>query len=98
MRTLSKTVYLIAVASLTFWGCSEGKSKPASKKETPNLLIILADNMGYGDPLSYNPDSKISTPNIDRDVGRGNEVRQRPCRGPRVRTFALWAVDRSFSS
>ncbi len=31
----------------------------------PHLVIILVDDMGYGDPGCYNPDSKIPTPAID---------------------------------
>jgi len=30
------------------------------------VVIILADDMGYGDPQCYNADSKCVTPNIDR--------------------------------
>lgn len=37
----------------------------------PNVLIILADDMGYGDPRCFNADSKIPTPNIDRLAGEG---------------------------
>lgn len=33
--------------------------------ESPNIVFILADDMGYGDPGCYNPDSQIPTPNID---------------------------------
>lgn len=40
-----------------------GEIAAASKK--PNILIILVDDMGLGDLSCYNPDSKISTPNID---------------------------------
>ncbi len=32
----------------------------------PNIVIILADDMGWGDPGCYNPQSKSPTPNIDR--------------------------------
>ncbi|WP_231956338.1 sulfatase-like hydrolase/transferase [Posidoniimonas polymericola] len=31
----------------------------------PNVVIILVDDMGYGDPGCFNPESRISTPNID---------------------------------
>lgn len=35
-------------------------------EEQPNIVIILVDDMGYGDARCYNPDSKIPTPHIDR--------------------------------
>jgi arylsulfatase A-like enzyme len=31
----------------------------------PHIVIILVDDMGYGDPGCYNPDSRIPTPHID---------------------------------
>ncbi len=31
----------------------------------PNVILILADDMGYGDIKAYNPSSKIPTPNLD---------------------------------
>ena len=34
--------------------------------ERPNILMILADDLGYGDVSYLNPDSKITTPNIDQ--------------------------------
>ncbi len=37
----------------------------------PNIVFILADDMGYGDPRCFNPQSKIPTPNIDRLAGQG---------------------------
>lgn len=32
----------------------------------PNVIIILADDMGYGDIQAINPNSKIRTPNLDK--------------------------------
>lgn len=37
----------------------------------PNLVVILADDMGYGDPRCYNHESKIPTPNLDRLAAGG---------------------------
>ena len=32
----------------------------------PNIIFLMADDLGYGDLGSFNPESKIPTPNIDR--------------------------------
>lgn len=37
----------------------------------PNIVYILADDLGIGDISGYNPDSKIITPNIDRMIDGG---------------------------
>ena len=37
----------------------------------PNIVFILADDMGYGDVQTLNPKSKIPTPNIDRLAREG---------------------------
>jgi len=37
----------------------------------PNILLILADDLGYGDLRCYNAESKVPTPNIDRLAGEG---------------------------
>ena len=37
----------------------------------PNIVFILADDMGYGDLGCYNPDSKIPTPNMDSLASQG---------------------------
>jgi arylsulfatase A-like enzyme len=45
---------------------------PAAKATYPNSLVILADDLGYGDVHCYNPErGKIQTPNLDRLASQG---------------------------
>lgn len=37
----------------------------------PNIIVILVDDMGYGDPGCYNSESKIPTPRIDSIAREG---------------------------
>lgn len=53
--------------------------KPASK---PNILILLADDLGYGDPGCYNPNSRIATPHIDRLAREGMRFTDAHAPGP----------------
>ncbi|MEW4452412.1 arylsulfatase [Bremerella sp. JC817] len=39
--------------------------------DRPNIVILYADDMGYGDLHANNPDSKIPTPNLDRLASEG---------------------------
>lgn len=41
------------------------------KSPRPNIVIILADDLGYGDVGCYNKESKIPTPNLDRLAQQG---------------------------
>ena len=41
------------------------------EKKLPNILFILADDLGYGDVSCYNSESKVPTPNIDRLAREG---------------------------
>ena len=39
--------------------------------QSPNIVFILADDMGYGDFHALNPEGKIPTPNMDRIARAG---------------------------
>ena len=43
----------------------------AAEARLPNIVILYADDMGYGDLGVQNPDSKIPTPNLDRLAREG---------------------------
>lgn len=48
---------------------SRGPTKRVAAR--PNILIILVDDMGYGDARCFNPESKIATPHIDELARNG---------------------------
>lgn len=39
--------------------------------QKPNIVFLMVDDMGYGDPSCYNPESKIPTPQLDRLAAEG---------------------------
>ena len=43
----------------------------ATAADKPNILIILADDLGYGDVRCYNPEAKVPTPHLDRLAHEG---------------------------
>jgi len=47
-------------------------------KELPNIVFILADDMGYGDLSSYGA-TRIQTPNIDRLAEEGMQFTDGHC-------------------
>jgi arylsulfatase A len=50
--------------------------------ERPNIVVILVDDMGYGDPGCFNPKSKIPTPNIDSLAQEGIRFTDAHAPGP----------------
>ena len=52
----------LAVTSLSFVACQSEKKE---KDQKPNIIYILADDMGYGD-LSINGQKHFQTPNLDQ--------------------------------
>ena len=63
MRT--KTLLLFILCNFLVKGVIKGQSK------LPNIIIIYADDMGYGDLNCQNPESKIPTPYLDQLASEG---------------------------
>ena len=59
-----KNLILILCATVAF-SCAQRQS------DIPNIIVILADDLGYGDINALNPSGKIPTPYLDRLVGEG---------------------------
>ena len=49
----------------------EAFAQSTDKAQTPNILIITVDNVGYGDLHVYNKESQIITPHIDKLASEG---------------------------
>lgn len=53
-------------------GCQSGQNIEENQPvQLPNIVIIYADDMGYGDLNCQNPGSKIPTPNLDKLASEG---------------------------
>jgi len=63
---INKTHLAFPVLAL-FAGACNTEKEPAN----PNIVIIYADDMGYGDLNVQNPDSKIPTPYLDQLAAEG---------------------------
>ncbi len=66
-------VLLLAALMLPWsWlNAQQVEGAPAEASRKPNIVIILADDLGYGDVTSYYPKGKIPTPRIDALAAQG---------------------------
>lgn len=46
-------------------------AQASATRDRPNIVVILADDMGSGDPGAYNSASRVPTPHLDRLAGEG---------------------------
>jgi len=66
-----RTLSVLLVVGTTLSGCGGHPSEPTSR---PNILLLVADDLGYADLGSYGGD--VSTPNIDALADRGMRFSQ----------------------
>ncbi|MBX2841343.1 MAG: sulfatase-like hydrolase/transferase [Flammeovirgaceae bacterium] len=71
---MNKLIYFTLI--LVILSCNsqqqiQNKEETVAQIQKPNIIFILADDMGYGDLKSLNPDSDIPTPNMDKIVNEG---------------------------
>ncbi len=66
IHTLNKLTHIVVLLLIMLFG----RSDPAlAEPDRPNILLIMADDMGYSDLGSYG--SRIDTPNLDRMAQNG---------------------------
>jgi len=65
----TQLVFLLIIGTLAFAWSQPAESAAADRP--PNILLILADDLGYGDLSCYNPQSQVATPNLDRLATQG---------------------------
>ena len=69
---LSQVFLTIFTLLLTAGGRKNDKViNPGDRIKKPNIIYILADDLGYGDLRSLNPDSHIPTPHMDKLLHEG---------------------------
>ncbi|TWU34233.1 sulfatase family protein [Novipirellula artificiosorum] len=77
-RLLSVAVAAVLIGT----GPGLAKSDDRPNDDRPNIVLILVDDMGYGDPGCFNPESKIPTPNIDSLATSGMRFTDAHAPGP----------------
>src|SRR3954447_11227001 len=64
MSLMLRVGVAVALATGTAWAA------PEAERRTPNIVIILADDIGYGDLGCYGA-TRVKTPNLDRLAAAG---------------------------
>lgn len=73
MLTPSPSPARLLVALALAWALPALAGRPSGAADVPpNLVVILADDLGYGDVSAYNPErGRIPTPHVDRLAAEG---------------------------
>ncbi len=69
LMVLRKSTLFLSLASFVFLWLMQ--ALPCLAENLPNVVLILADDLGYGDLRCYHAASKIATPHVDRLAAEG---------------------------
>lgn len=67
----SLLVFITTGTIFTYCTSEKSANRKVDQEILPNIVFILADDLGYGDLTCYNSDSKIPTPHLDRLAEEG---------------------------
>ena len=69
LHSCAGRLFILVAGTLALAG--QAGSLAAAPAQPTNIVFIMADDMGYGDPRCYKPASQIPTPNMDRLAAEG---------------------------
>ena len=67
MKSLTRLFFIALLVPLAWVHAADAPQE----KSRPNIVLILSDDLGYGDVGCYNAESKVPTPNLDRLAREG---------------------------
>ena len=67
INRLTALLLLLVATSCTTVGCAS----PQAEQQQPNIVIILTDDLGFGDVSCYNAESKVQTTHLDALAKQG---------------------------
>ena len=102
-HTRRRTAYWGVLLSTTFLHLffslplNHTRAAHIEKNPPPNIVFVLVDDMGYGDPRPFNTDSKIKMPNVERLAAEGMIFTDAHASGPLCHV-SRYGLLRSFST
>ena len=65
-------IHILIMAGFIVFSNNKTNANPADPSDNrPNIVLLLTDDLGYGDPVCYNPQSKAPTPYMDKLAREG---------------------------